>query len=46
MKDAYPVKVAEYAIAKKIVLMPGFQWWVPQDVAEESFQANKQEIQN
>ncbi len=29
MKEAYPVRVAEYAVAKKIVSMPAFQWWVP-----------------
>jgi hypothetical protein len=29
MKEAYPVRVAEYAVAKKIVSMPSFQWWVP-----------------
>lgn len=29
MKEAYPVKVAEYAVAKKLVFEPAFQWWVP-----------------
>jgi len=29
LKEAYPAKVAEYAIAKKLVSEPAFQWWVP-----------------
>ena len=29
MKDAYPVQVAEYAVANKIADAPAFAWWVP-----------------
>ena len=28
-KEAYPVQVAEYAVANKIVHEPAFSWWVP-----------------
>ena len=35
MKEAYPVKVAKYAIAKKIASMPGFQWWVPHTIRKK-----------
>ena len=35
MKEAYPVKVAEYAIAKKIASMPGFQWWMPHTIEKK-----------
>jgi len=27
MKEAYPVQVAEYAVANKIVEEPAFTWW-------------------
>ena len=27
MKEAYPVQVAEYAVANKIVEEPAFAWW-------------------
>ena len=29
MKESYPVKVAEYAVAKIISNKPDFSWWVP-----------------
>jgi Reverse transcriptase (RNA-dependent DNA polymerase) len=29
LKDGYPVQVAEYATANKLVSEPAFQWWVP-----------------
>ena len=29
MKESYPVKVAEYAVAKIISNKPAFSWWVP-----------------
>jgi hypothetical protein len=35
MKEAYRVKVAKYAIAKKIASMPGFQWWVPHTIRKK-----------
>lgn len=28
MKEAYPIQVAEYAVANKIVSEPAFNWWV------------------
>ena len=28
-KEAFPVKVAEYAVANKLVSQPAFAWWVP-----------------
>ena len=27
MKDAYPVPIAEYAVANKIATQPAFNWW-------------------
>lgn len=29
LKEAYPVQVAEYAVANKLVSEPAFAWWVP-----------------
>jgi len=29
LKEAYPVKVAEYAKERKLLYEPVFQWWVP-----------------
>ena len=29
MKEAYPVKVAEYAVSARISDEPAFAWWVP-----------------
>ncbi|CAJ1944853.1 unnamed protein product [Cylindrotheca closterium] len=28
-KEAYPIQVAEYAVANKLVSQPAFSWWVP-----------------
>ncbi|CAJ1933829.1 unnamed protein product [Cylindrotheca closterium] len=28
-KEAFPIKVAEYAVANKLVSEPAFAWWVP-----------------
>ncbi|CAJ1954236.1 unnamed protein product [Cylindrotheca closterium] len=28
-KEAYPIQVAEYAVAHKLVSEPAFSWWVP-----------------
>lgn len=28
-KEAYPIQVAEYAVANKLVSEPAFAWWVP-----------------
>ncbi|CAJ1970522.1 unnamed protein product [Cylindrotheca closterium] len=28
-KEAYPIQVAEYAVANKLVSEPAFSWWVP-----------------
>jgi hypothetical protein len=28
IKDAYPVQIAEYAMANKIASKPAFNWWV------------------
>ena len=29
LKDAYPVQVADYAVANNLTLEPAFRWWVP-----------------
>jgi hypothetical protein len=29
MKDAYPVQVADYAVAINLTTEPAFRWWVP-----------------
>ena len=29
LKEAYPVKVAEYALGRKIMTEPAFAWWAP-----------------
>ena len=29
MKESYPVQVAEFAVANKLVQDPAFCWWVP-----------------
>jgi hypothetical protein len=29
LKEAYPIEVAEYAIANKIDKQPAFAWWIP-----------------
>ena len=30
IKEAYPIQLAEYAVANKIDMEPAFAWWVPQ----------------
>ena len=29
MKESYPIQVAEYAEANKLISKPGFSWWTP-----------------
>ena len=32
LKQSNPLEVSEYAVAKKLVSEPAFQWWVPTTV--------------
>ena len=29
MKEAYPIELAEYVVANRLVEEPAFKWWVP-----------------
>ena len=29
LKASYPVEIAEYAVANRLVEEPAFEWWVP-----------------
>ena len=36
LKEAYPVQVAEYAMANRLVDEPTFKWWVPHTVKKRN----------
>jgi hypothetical protein len=36
MKEAYPIHVAEFAMAQGIQDLPGFRWWVPHTITRKN----------
>jgi len=36
MKEAYPTRVAEFAVSQGIQNLPGFRWWVPQALKQKN----------
>jgi hypothetical protein len=36
LKESYPLQVAEYAVANKLVHEPAFNWWVPGTLAKRN----------